>query len=422
MWLKIFEPVSQREASHREQRVATEPGLNQASAKQHQRAALTVALLVSSLAFAWQWVIVRYHYGGNWTALFCTGERMTLPPSLAFENIYRFPNSLGYDGQSYHYVAHDPLLQQGLSGYIDNPRLRYRRILLPGLAHLLALGRPGYIDEAYFGVTLLFVFLGAYWLSRYALLFGRHPAWGFGFLMVPATMVSIDRLTVDIALSALCAGFVLHTMTAAPWKLYLVLQAVCLSRETGLLLAAACCLSAASRRQWIRAALFSSTALPSLGWYVYVHLTTQPSAVNWFTGYPLGGFVIRLFELIRDRSRAEPPLLLTSWDYLALDYLGLLGMLLAFILASRLDFRKSPGPTAFAALVFTLLGIFSSAAVWGEAYAFGRILSPLLLLLAMGALRQNPRWAFLPLCLVSLGTAAPILRQFRDVLRLLIPA
>jgi len=48
-------------------------------------------------------VTVHFSYGGNWTALYCTGALFKPPPDeLRPEHIYIFANSNGYDGQVYH--------------------------------------------------------------------------------------------------------------------------------------------------------------------------------------------------------------------------------------------------------------------------------------------------------------------------------
>jgi hypothetical protein len=101
-------------------------------------ACIVSALVCVCIGLAWQVLTVHYNYGGNWTGLFITGSQFPIPPSLASENLYVFPNSTGYDGQMYHYVAHDPLMQKGFGDFVDNARLRYRRILLPALAFILA--------------------------------------------------------------------------------------------------------------------------------------------------------------------------------------------------------------------------------------------------------------------------------------------
>jgi hypothetical protein len=68
---------------------------------------LLYALGAAVVVLSWQAATVHVNYGGNWTALFTTGELHPAPPELA-GNTYRFPASNGYDGQFYRYVAHAP--------------------------------------------------------------------------------------------------------------------------------------------------------------------------------------------------------------------------------------------------------------------------------------------------------------------------
>src|SRR4029077_6363110 len=96
----------------------------------------------------------------------------------------------------YHLIAHDPWMTRGAVTAMDDPALRYRRILVPALAWSFALGRDSWIHATYLAVILGFAFLGVYWLSRAMLIQGRHPAWGLIFLLMPGTLVSMDRMTV----------------------------------------------------------------------------------------------------------------------------------------------------------------------------------------------------------------------------------
>ena len=147
------------------------------------------ALICACIGFAWQFLTVHYNYGGNWTALYISGSQFRLPPDLVSENVYVFPNSSGYDGQMYHYIAHDPFMQRGYAPFMDNARFRYRRILLPALAFILAGGRQPAIDGAYIAANLLFLFLGAWWLGRFLAISGRSPAWAILFVLAPAVYV-----------------------------------------------------------------------------------------------------------------------------------------------------------------------------------------------------------------------------------------
>jgi hypothetical protein len=120
---------------------------------------------------------------------------------------YRDPSPHGYDGQFYRFIAHDPFLRQGTPAYLDGPVSRSYRILVPLLAWILAGGRQGLIDGAFVLVIAASVFGGVYWLACAMVRLGRNAAWGLLFLALPGTIVSVDRMTVDVALAALTACF-----------------------------------------------------------------------------------------------------------------------------------------------------------------------------------------------------------------------
>src|SRR5205807_1962513 len=71
------------------------------------------AFLAVVLSFGCQALTVRYNFHGDWSALFYAGAIRPLPPAVEREHSYQIPNSYGWDGQFYHFVAHDPLLRNG---------------------------------------------------------------------------------------------------------------------------------------------------------------------------------------------------------------------------------------------------------------------------------------------------------------------
>jgi hypothetical protein len=362
-----------------------------------QLQSFAVALICTGCLLLWQAVTVHYSYNGNWTALYCTGSSHPAPAALRqSENIYYFPNSSGYDGQFYHYIAHDPFFRRGFAACIDATAMRYRRILVPGLAFLLACGRDGAIDGAYIFVTAAFIFLGAYWLSRLALSEGHSAWWGLLFAAVPAVLISVDRLTVDAALAACCVGFAWYTRYAAPYRLYAVLAAAALARETGLLLIAAYAIYLLGKRTVRQAAAFATAALPAACWYVFVELHTRSSISGIFSAALLTGFVHRVMNPYPYPFGAFITALARTLDLLALA--GILGGL---VWALQRALRRSWTPVTVGIYLFAILTItLSSADVWLEVYAFGRALTPLLLLSAVDGLSvgsAKPLWAMLAL-------------------------
>ncbi|MEZ5361813.1 MAG: hypothetical protein R2748_05555 [Bryobacterales bacterium] len=96
---------------------------------------LALAAAVAALALAAQAFTVHRNFGGDWTALFVTSADRELPIS---PEAHRFHETMGYDGQFYRALAHDPLLL-----HVDpllRCRLRWRRILTPALAYSEGLG------------------------------------------------------------------------------------------------------------------------------------------------------------------------------------------------------------------------------------------------------------------------------------------
>ncbi|HYL35303.1 MAG TPA: hypothetical protein VEV17_05280 [Bryobacteraceae bacterium] len=365
------------------------------------------------LAFGWQFLTVHSNYQGRWNALFCTGEKNSQPPELASENLYLFTGSQGYDGQMYHYIAHDPFFVRGLDMYLDAPRVRYRRILIPLAAHVLALGRDGRIDAAYIGVILFTIFCGGYWLSLYAAAVGFHPALGFSFLLIPAVLISIDRLTVDVALAALCIALALLVSRESRYRLYGVLLAAPLVRETGFLLVAGYVLSLLWKRRLRSALFFATAALPALAWYAFVQLQTSSEDIAAFSRIPFQGIALRMATPYQYPFGPAIAAISTILDYAALAAIAL-----AVALAIRMGFQRLAGPVEFGIYCFVIFAAFLfSPGAWAEVYAFGRTLSPLLILLGIYGLSKR-YWIFtLPLLLVVPRTVIQLGPQVIGVFR-----
>ena len=364
-------------------------------AADRKRAALA-GLMAMACAFVWQFAVAHAVYGGNWTGFFCTGRNLKLPPRLASKEVYVYASDAGYDSQFYHFVAHDPLFRRGLDQYMDAPRLRYRRILVPALAFAASSGQDARIDAALIAVNLLFVFAGGYWLSRYAVSHGFHSLWGLSFLIAPAVLVSLDRLTVDLALTAFCVALALYLHEERSPEVYVVLLLAALARETGLLLTAAYCISLVSEHRMKRAALFATSVVPALAWYAFVQAHTVPiDSAGWFQPIPLAGVIDRMIHPV-----AYPFVPIVKWSAEILDECALTGVLLAFFLSFRW-WAQFSRPLAWAAVLFTLSGITLGKPFWGDAFAFGRVFCPLVVFIGLQGFTTRPWLSLLPAALID---------------------
>ncbi len=382
------------------------------------------ALIAVLAAWTWMFLTVHYNYGGNWTALFCIRASMPVPAFLKSENLYIFPNSEGYDGQVYHLIAHDPWMQKGSAGAIADVSFRYQRILVPALAWLLACGQDRWIHAAYFTVILAFVFLGAYWTAGFAVRIGRPALWGFVFLFAPATIVSLDRMTVDIALAALTAGFACYTIESSgkpSWKILLILACAALTRETALPIIAGYAVYLFTRKRFLDGILAAATVLPAAAWYVYLRRSAPPSPVTSYLDWiPFAGFVQRTVHPAV--SASTPWFMWKNIVATTCDYLALAGVALALVFAVRLALRRQWDAQSAAVYALAIATAFvRSASVWQEAYAFARVLTPLLLLAAFQFLKSRPprssAWiAFAPLLFPDASIALALWRQILGVI------
>jgi hypothetical protein len=374
---------------------------------------IPAGLLAVALAFSAQFLTVRYNYGGNWTALFCTGRQFPAPPSLAKENLHVRPGA-GYDGQFYHYMAHDPLLRSGLQEAIDAPRMRYRRILISALA---AAGGPRYTDAALVAVNLGFVFLGAYWLAMWCTARDLAAGWGALFLFLPATLIGLDRLSVDLAPAAFCVALAVYTERGNRLALWMVLACALLARETGALLLGGYGLFLLLQRRWTQAVLFAGAAIPAAAWYFYVHTRTLTYDSHLGVGsdsvsLPVAAFFGRFVEPVHYPEASA----MVNAAAVALDYVSLLGVGLAILLALRVFVRKNPDAVDLAGLGFlAMIALGGGIVGWYDAYGYPRLLSGLLLYLAMRAVERRNAWLALPLGLMLPRLAIPLASQAMGV-------
>jgi len=357
------------------------------------RLPLLYALIALLIAWAGQTYVIWSAYDGSVSGLFFIGSdragNHTPPPGDAWVH----QKTAGYDGQYYRLVARDPLLRATPHEQFDAPRLRWRRILVPALAWTAALGDAERVDDTYRWAVLLLFAAGLAVSCRLVVEMGFHVAWGLVFVLLPANLISLERMTVDGALATIVVVFAYGAVRKRPDLCYLAMTVAPLARETGFALAAGWILWAALRRRWPRVGAAVFAVLPSLAWTGYVSGHAEGSGISFLSAVPLSWAPWRLIDL-----RMTPAGLL--------DHLALIGAFWAFYLAVRVMLDAERSPIHWAIGVFALgCSLLAYPAIWSEAYAFGRILSPLLLLLVVA---RPTQWALAPIALMLPRVAAQL--------------
>lgn len=356
---------------------------------------------------------VHVNYRDQWTGLFCIGQKFPLPPPLR-ANAYVFQQSAGFDGQFYRDIAHDPFNQRGFGRYVDDPRLRYERILLPLLANFVALGQDRWIDPAYIGLEWLSAFLGIYWVGRYAQLKGRSGWWGLAYLSLPCTLIALDRMLTDLPFTTLCVGFFYFAYRKNFLAMFVTAMLACLTREMGVLLIAGYSAYLLWHRNFRRAIILGAAAIPFAIWLVVEsHLTAGPNLPYGCCSYPGSAIVSAL--------RAPFQSSLAAAIVKGSDVLSILGFLLCIL---GLWYLGQKGRASMPAAIwvgagFVVLAVMASCTPdsFNHVYDYGRQYSPLLVVLLFASIDQPRLLLLAPILLMTLRAGLQVLPQASAILR-----
>ena len=338
------------------------------------RLSVLYAVLAVAAVLAWEALTVRYNFGGDWSALFLTGDLRPVPSELA-ATTRLLPHSSGYDGQWYRYMAYDLFFERGFAKNFDDSRHRYHRFLVPALARLLAFGQDARTDGAYIAVVMLSLGLGVYWSALWLVARKQNPAWGLLFLILPASLTSIERMLVDATLTALFAGFLYFAERRMFAPMVIVACAAALTRETGGFLIAGLAAHEMYERRYVRCLFAALAAAPTALWFRFVDAHTPASSAGGIVTAPIIGLLRRVITI---RSFPASPTVETIFR--AIDLWAILGLLATIVFGLLWCWYEGPSPATFATALFALLGlILGDATHLTEAVGFGRPVSPLIL-------------------------------------------
>ncbi|MBE7541993.1 MAG: hypothetical protein M9913_23125 [Bryobacteraceae bacterium] len=400
-------------------------------AESSYRQALLTACIVTLATIAGLWTTVQANYGGDWTGLFCIGGRYGVKMH-ALPKAYNFPGSTGYDGQFYRAVAHDPFLQTQNWVAIDRAELRYRRILVPLAAWLLAGGQSALIDGAYIAIVLSCLFLGVAGLSLWLARHGLPPAAGALFLFLPASLISLDRMLPDIALITIFVWLLFLWKDRLTFPVAVLLTLAPLVRDIGVLLTTAAALTLLFHHRRFTAAFLSVlTILPAALWTVWLHfqfaapqgtpreMNSAGTLPHWVFLEPGYGIILRILNPLDYAS-------LIPWVRTVTriaDIAGWLGILLAILIVlrhARAFIHSLSGLVILLSLVLFVAA--SPRGFWADAYSYPRAYTPLLALLAWEGWKRRQFWWALPLLAVSARILYQLTPQVSYSLRWLLGA
>jgi hypothetical protein len=318
------------------------------------------------------------------------------------------PGSGGYDGQFYAQIALDPLLRSpDLSTALDSPAYRARRILAPGAAYVLGVGRPWWILQAYALINVIS------WLALGLLLYRLIPlddpfrlARWLACMFSMGALESVRQSLVDLPSMVLLTVSIAVHLNNAPRESTLCSALAVLTKETSFLGAIALQIETPLRTlPWRRVGIsLLACALPFVLWSLYV----QQRFADATPEVSLGNFSWPLVGLFTQAQSALREVTLGNFD--GRYSFGLAAMVGLSVQACF--FWRNPQPRSAwwrVGAIYSLLLVFLSFWVWSGYWAACRALLPMTI--AFNLLLPANR-TFLPLWIVGNFTALHAVWRF----------
>lgn len=288
-------------------------------------------------------------------------------------------HGIGYDGQFFFYLAHDPLLRaDDPQLFIDRPAYRYGRILYPALAWAASLGRAEAVPWALLGVNLAAALGGTFASVAVLRTLGASRWLALGFAFSPAVLIGlIADLSEPSAFALVALGLALHVRQRHR-EAGLALALATLAREASVLVPLGFGLHAVARRAWREAASYSlPLALPA-AWHLWVwaklgSLPMLQGPANF--GPPFSGALYRaglLLGLLGPRFGEPPP-------ELGLPELALVGVSMALIVLGLATLLRRRDAFAVQLWLQAAAALCTSPLVWIGLGSYARVLGLLYL-------------------------------------------
>jgi hypothetical protein len=305
----------------------------------------------------------------------------------------RVEPGVGYDGQWFFYLAHDPLLRASdPESFLDLPAYRYARILYPALAWMLALGQPAALPWSLLAVNLLAVLGGTVACYDLVRQLGGSRWLVLGYAFSPPILIGVTAMLAEPTSFALVAAGLALALRSRHRTAGVALALAVLAREPALLVPLGLGLYALARWDWKRAAAYLlPLALPT-GWHVWIwaKLGDFPSAQSPTNfGVPFGGAAYRLGVLLGWQA----PLLGEPRPDEMLPELILMAASVALIVVGLLKIFRRRDVFAVQLWLQAAAVVGTSPLVWIGLGSYGRVLGLLYLFYGLAVLTERRRGA-----------------------------
>jgi len=328
----------------------------------HQRKVWLI-LIILAMIFLSILYLYSLKFNKNITGFMVIGDYFEAPQVWNSKTLVH-QGSVGYDGQFYYYIAHDPFITAHIYNHIDFPAYRYQRIMYPLCTWMLSLGLPKVIPYMMVLVNLLAILLGTYFVTVILRHFQRSPWWSLCYASFWGFLLCLLRCLPEPLAIAFLAMAVAAFLKEKWLLMGLSLSLAALTQETTLLVSLAFLFTFFQKRDFRK---FPCLALPFLAYglwqiYIFIHFKTF-SFLGGTQNFslPFWGLLQKILLLIQTG--------LTLESGAELIYLALVLVLVPIAFYQALK-KKEPLTLSFAG--YALMTAVLNQLIWVEPWSYAR--------------------------------------------------
>jgi len=307
--------------------------------------------------------LYSFKFEKNITGFMVIGDYFEAPQIWTSQTLIH-KGSVGYDGQFYYYMAHDPFILGHSYNHIDFPAYRYQRIIYPLASWFLSFGQPKLIPYMMVAVNLLGILWGTYLVILILKHYGRSPWYSLFYASCWGLLLCLLRsLPEPLAITFVVMAVFFYIKGRTVWQtLTLILAA--LTQETTLLVSMAFLFYYFWKKDFRRSLYMLLPPLAYFFWqgYIFSHFQTFSflgGTQNF--GPPMQGILEKLVSLGQG-----------GLSYEKVSELVFLLMILCLILLAFYDVIKYYGPFTLSFAGYALLTVFLNQLIWVEPWSYAR--------------------------------------------------
>jgi hypothetical protein len=352
-----------------------------------------VILFITGATFLSILYLYSFKFDKNINGFMVIGDYFKAPQIWTSQTLIH-KGSVGYDGQFYYYIAHDPFILGNSYNHIDFPAYRYQRIIYPLTAWLLSFGQPKLIPCMMVAVNLLGILLGTYFIILILKHYGRSPWYSLIYASFWGFLLCLLRSLPEplaITFVVMAVFFYLKGQTV---RQVVVLSFAALTQETTLLVTMAFLFYFLGRKDFRRSLSMLFPPLIYSGWQLYLHSRFQTFSFVGGTqnfGLPFWGIIQKFLSFGPGGSLYE-----RSAEVLFLV------LVLVLIITAVYEVFRYYSPLTVAFLGYALLTSLLNHLIWVEPWSYARATLGLLVFNLLVFTQERSKLNLFPMTLIPI--------------------